>query len=120
MEYKTIEVKNDKLFKMLLEKKDVINAGRKLNKVIEPLQKKLKPLMEDLKELETKISVLESKMTPLNVKDVNGFKKDLGEFDDIVMFQAGKKGMVEYKTIDIVERAKEQFTEAKKKLEEKK
>ena len=116
---RNIEVKNKKLYKMLLEKKEIVDKGRELNKKIEPLQAKMKPMVEELQELEKKVAVLESKMTPLNIKDLETFKKDMGEFEDIVMFQTGKEGIVSYSIVDVIERTKEQFLEAKAKRDKK-
>ena len=97
---KEIRFKNDKIYKLALEKADLLEEAKILTQEIQALEKKRA-------NLGFKIQIKKDKIIPLIAKEI---KNKLGEYEYATMSDVDKKtGEVVVTTVDALEEFKKEF-----------
>lgn len=98
---RTIKVKNDKLYKVLVEKNKVLKKARKVNE-------QYKKIQEELQKYGLELNKYKEKLFPLvdKIKDELGEK--LGEFEEFETVEP-IKGEIEIVIFDVVEQYKDAY-----------
>lgn len=98
-------IKNDKIKKLLEEKKPLVEEGRKVNGEIEKL-------MKEEKKLAAKILKINEKASRILDKEIGD---EIGEFEAVTTFELTESGHIEVNILDAIEDLKQRIRDQKNK-----